>query len=618
MNRVKTLANHRYAPLIGMVLLLLLAAALRIRHFMELPTWYDEIWSVWQVQGSLQATLVRNSPDWPPLFGVLLWGWQQLTGPMLEASRTLMTLCAMLFLALLYRAALALVDLIDHPPAVTQRRKLAGLAALVGTVIAYGVFAGIDVRAYGLLLMLGALACWLTIRWLRRPSWRRAAGVAVTFALLMYTSFTSAVFIAYLTLVVLVMRPRLLGRWIVIGAATLGLSLPVMPQFFSYGPLRVGARMIIPLPPFGEAMALIFRDFGGADGFVLLVMIAAITLLVVLWRSRAERRLVGLLIAWNLFPVVVYFGIGSAEFMKPRYMWWMTIGLILLTAYGISRLPGRLWWIGLAVLVALPFTPIDFDRYRLSPTDSPPLRATFAWLAERLRPDDVLVIDPLCTCGYDFGWDYYVPLYFPSGRLPIVDHPGDASRVWYLSTRGWGTDEALEAAVNEGRVPSDFHGPWFFLLRLYEGPPSWAGISFGERVRFHGYELIEDDVFVYAEDETITVKLWWAAEVPLERDYSISLALFDGEGRLIAQADGPAQAPDTPQQTSAWEPGTIYQDTRTLHIPPGQPEGTYRLALTVYQWWDGARLPVADRAEWTPLADPEGYLLLQTIHIMND
>ena len=64
----------------------------------------------------------------------------------------------------------------------------------------------------------------------------RAAGVALLIAVMFYTSFTSAAFVALLTVLVIVMRPRLFFRWVGIGIGVLPLTLPIMPQFYEYGP----------------------------------------------------------------------------------------------------------------------------------------------------------------------------------------------------------------------------------------------------------------------------------------------------------------------------------------------------------------------------------------------
>lgn len=598
--------GKRHYVVFGVVAVLLFVAILRLQYLVSFVEWSDEIRSVWRVQFGLDNLLIRNPADWPPLYEIVIWGWVRIAGPALEASRFLSVLFSLLGAAFLYRAALRLMRSVTA----------ALLATLVYATLGYLIFIGVDVRAYGLMLMLGALAFWETLRWLDQPSWNRGIGLAVTLAMMFYTSFTVVPFVAFLTLFALVMRPRRFPYWIADGVGVLLLSLPVLPQFFQNGLPRISNRLVQVLPQFGSAMIKVYHDFGGSDWFLVPL---AVAILLVVWcaiRLPAHRRRIALLLVWPLFPVAVYVVTNNQEFMKPRYMWWVALGVAMLIGYAALQLPQRLRFAALAVFVLLSIVPIDFDMYRLAITSAPPFRETFSWFAKNLRPGDVLVIDPRCTCGDKFAWDYFVPQYFPTGYLPIVAHPGDASRVWYLSTTGWPRDERLVAEVEHGRKASIFYGPWFFLLRLYEGPPSWTGASFGGKIRFHGAEIEGHDI-VMAKDEPFQVKLWWSAQQPLDRDYSISLAVLNPSGQLVAQADGPAQDHDTPRQTSAWQPGQYYEDYRSLRLPPDLEDGVYTLVVTVYQWWDNVRLLPEENSLWPRTGGDLGYLVLQQIDVVS-
>ncbi len=593
------------ATTLTLVAVLLLATYLRMQNLVRFVEWPDEIRSVWRVEGSFDQAMSRVPSDWPPLYTAILWLWQQIVGPRLEASRLLSVLFSLLGLAFVYRATLALVE--------ESSRQAALVAALTFGVMAYSVFAGVDVRAYGMLLMLGALAFWLALRWLRQATWRRSLALAAVLAALVWSSYTSFAFIAYLTLFVLAMRPRQLLRWGRVGIITAVLISPLLPRFLA----NAAARFEVvnqPMPLFPEAMAAIFAEFGGPSWFLIpLGVTSAFTAFYGL-RSPQQRRRTILLTAWVLFPVVVYFTATSYEFWKPRYMWWVLLGLALLVGYAAVYLPRNARWGMIAALVLLPLAPVDWYTYRLAVTTSPPFRQVFSWLAEHLRPDDVLVIDPNCTCGESIGWDYFLPQYFPMGKLPVVEHPGDASRVWYLSTDGWPRDEQLMVEVMDGRRPTIFVGPWNFLLRLYEGPPSWEGVQFGDSIRLNGVEIEAGDTLL-AGGQPLAVKLWWSTIRALDVDYSISLALLDAQGHLVAQVDGPATAPDTPPQTSAWQSDAYYEDYRTLQIPPGLSSGPYRLVATVYQWWDNVRLPPQANTLFPGITD-DGYLVVKNLQVL--
>ena len=162
------------------------------------------------------------------------------------------------------------------------------------------------------------------------------------------------------------------------------------------------------------------------------------------------------------------------------------------------------------------------------------MRMVLSWFAEHIRPGDVVIKDPYCICGEPIAWDYFLPQFFPQGYLPWATEPGTHSRVWYLATTGWKQDEKLKASILEGRKESIFVGPWNFLLRLYEGPPLWQGIAFGDQITLNGYEIPENRS-TFRENETVQVKLWWSALKKPDMDYSISLGMEWGAMRMKAR-----------------------------------------------------------------------------------
>jgi hypothetical protein len=606
-----TLLN-RNTRLALLVALLIFTAALRIQHLVDFVEWPDELWSVWVGQLNLRDGLIHSDPFWPPLFDILVWVWMHIVGQTLEAQRFVQVLFALLAVTFVYRAALKLHLMTSKAGDYDAGQRAALLSGLVFATMAYSIFVGVDVRGYGLLLTLLPFTFWMTLRWLHKPARRNAILAVIVLALLLHTSYSSLAFIPLLTLFVLVMRPRLFRHWFVMGIGVLILVLPIVPRFLENQILGRFAVFPAPLPPFGEAMLGIYRDFGGSIWFLALLLIAVGLLAIRAINVPSERRVIVFLAIWVLFPALTYFTIHNNDFWKARYLWWVASGLALLIGYAFAHLPRAAIILVTASFLILPALPTNFFAYRLAETTSPPFRMVLTWFAQHVRPGDVLVIDPKCTCGKPTGWDYFVPQFFPTGILPTVERPGSASRVWYLSNDGWGRDDALYAEVQKGRKPSIFVGPWYFLLRLYEGPPSWEGVSFGGKIRFHGMEILNTGD-VLSDNEQVHVKLWWSAQEPLPEDYSISLAVLDSNGKLITQKDGVPLAPDTPGQLSAWKKGTYYEDFRELLIPPGLAGGTYSLVITVYQYRDGVRLKPDQNANW-PRTDAD-YLLVKTVQV---
>lgn len=599
--------------LCAMIGLLLFAGWLRTQHLVGFYEWPDEIWSLWHVQGSFNEAMSRVPYDWPALFSIMTWLWMQVAGETLEASRYLMILWALLGVVFTYRAAQALF--VTLAPDAVGRKGAAWVSAAAAVSFGYLIYTGVEVRAYGLVLMFGALALWMTLRWLRQPeNWRRTVMLAAVLALTFYSTFTSVPYIGFLTLMVVVVRPRLLLRWVGVGVVTLILALPAVVQFIG----NAGSRLdVMPQPPkdFVTEMVQVYNDFGGTTAQLVVMLAALGAMIYYLVRRWISWRWLLVLVVWISVPAVIYVVAPNREYLNVRYVWWVSLGLVMLLGVASLYLPRLLQWGGAALLLGMAFLPVDWLQFRAVPTEAVPMRMVLSWFAKQIRPGDVLIQDPYCVCGVAIVWDYFMPQYFPEGELPWAEQPGDHARVWYLATTGWEQDEALKAEIMKGRKESIFVGPWNFLLRLYEGPPMWEGIPFGETIGLNGFE-IESNRSVFRENEVISVKLWWSALQKPPMDYSISLSLLDEFGNLVAQSDGPAKAPDTPEQMSAWQPGLYYEDYRTLTLPEQLEGRDYQLVVAVYDWQTGERL--------TPAANPSfkveetaKYLLLKTISVVS-
>ncbi len=599
----------RHSWLWALTGIVLLAVGLRTTHLIKFTDWNDEVWSLWHVRGTLSESLSRVPADWPPLFSIITWGWLQVAGPKLEIARYMMVLLAALNVATFYRAALAWLRLAGF----SRPRLAAALAALLMAGTGYAVLTGVEVRAYGLLLWLGAGALWACARWVQRPeSLWRSLTVAVLFALMFGTSFTAAPFLLLMSGLVLIHRPQLIRRWVGVGLLSAALATPFLLQFLQNASGRLDRSK--EMPAFSEAVGLMYSQFTGSWVVALVFAIGCALFVLMAFRRPGARRWLLALLMWSLLPLAGYWFIGSPEFYTPRYWWWVLPALLLVIAGAAVWLPKRLQMVSLVLAVGIGFIPVDFTQYRVGLTGSPPIRQMLEWLQPRLRPGDVLIRDPQCACGDEVPWDYFMGLYFPTGDLPIVETPLGHRRVWYLATTGWPQDEDLRRAIERGRLAQEFIGPWNFLLRLYEGPPAPGAAVFGDVLNFNGYE-IEGNREVFREDDTLHLRLWWSATATIDRDYTVSVTVLDRRGQVVAQSDGQPTSPTTPATMTAWKVGQVYLDEREIRLPAGLEEGSYRLLLTVYWWETVERLPVRSSGQWV-VSERDHYLILQDFRIM--
>ncbi len=585
-----------------------------MQHIVSFYEWPDEIWSLWHIQGTFSQAMSRVPYDWPPLFSIVAWVWSQLVGPALEASRVLMIQFAMLSLVFTYRATRLLYARVA--PKAAGKGGAAWIALIASVSLSYLIFSSVEVRAYGVALMLGSLALWLTLRWMRKPNnWWRTGLLALVLALEFYSTYTSLLYIFFLSLMVVVLRPRLMLRWVAVGVLTIILALPTLPQFLSNALGRLNT-MPQPPSPFPEQMLKIYSLFGGSEIHAAVMGVALLLVLYFMFRRRLDWRFTMMILIWVGIPAVVYVVKPNREFLSIRYMWWVALGLVVLIGAAAIYLPRKVQWVVMAGLLGMNFLPIDWLQFRSVETEAVPMRMVLSWFAQHIRPGDVVIKDPYCVCGAPIAWDYFMPQFFPQGDLPWVTEPATHSRVWYLATTGWQQDEKLKADILNGRKESIFVGPWNFLLRLYEGPPLWQGVAFGDEIAINGIEIPNNRI-TFRENEPIQVKLWWSALKPPSMDYSISLALFDEYDKLIAQSDGPAHAEGTPEQMTQWQPGQYYEDFRTLNLPIGAPGLNYTLVVAAYDWQTGRRLAPATNTIYPPVGANGDYMLLKKISVVS-
>ncbi|MCB9456869.1 MAG: glycosyltransferase family 39 protein [Anaerolineaceae bacterium] len=580
--------------------LLLVIAASRVTRIAEMTMNRDEVWSAWQSFGSPEE-IVRWTPyDWPPLYYLTLAGWRELVGPQPVALRYLSNLVFLLGAASLYRVGRRL------------RGEVAGIvAALAYAALGYAILLSIEVRGYALLMGLGPLALWLTLRYFDHPGWRRGLPLAVVLAAMFYTNVTSAVAGLVLCLATLVIYRRRVWRWWLPGGVAALLALPEIVNKAGLGVSRVAGTQTLTPPPLPEALANLLWRYAGNAVTVWALLLVAITVWTLVRQRGWQRQTVALLLWVGLMPLVMYLLNPLLGFFGARYSWWWMMGAALWVGWGAVYLRREVITGLVALLVALAFVPVPtVGEYNIFGEHSP-LGENFAWLTEHMQVGDVFLLDPSQACGATEEWDYYTRVYFPNG-LRFVAAPGDEPRIWYVAFDGR-QDAATQAALSADYVRDVFVGPPGCLFQLYQGPPDRAGVLFSNGMRFHGAEVLENGVprtgpLVWHEGETVTLRLWWSAGEPVDLDYSVTTILLNKGGVQVDGFDGPPQVLDAPQATSQWQPGRYYTEERRFTLPYPSGSGGYRVYLAVYFWEDAIRLDA-------PGVDENGLLYLLSLPV---
>lgn len=93
--------------------------------------------------------------------------------------------------------------------------------------------------------------------------------------------------------------------------------------------------------------------------------------------------------------------------------------------------------------------------------------------------------------------------------------------------------------------------------------------------------------------DPVRLVIYWQAENPVSRSYTVFVHLLDSAGNLVAQQDNLPVLGLAP--TDTWRPGAVIRDPYRLDLPPDTPPGAYSLHIGLYT--DEGRIPIASGDE---------------------
>lgn len=341
----------RVADGVALVVVALAGSALRVVQ--RSPLWLDEALSANIAAlplGDITGALRRDGH--PPLYYVLLHGWQEVVGDSATAARLLSALIGLALLPLAWVAAGRLGG-----------RRAAWAATLLVALNPFVVRYATEARMYELVMVL-ALAGWLVAdRALREPTPRWLAALAVLTGAVLWTHYwgiwlTAAAGLGLLARAGLAHRrdegARRAASLRVAGALVAGALtfLPWVPNLL-YQAAHTGTPWALPSLPTEVVSSSLLDLGGGNDGeSVLLAMVLVVLVLLGLFgrsgpgplveldlRTRPEARRLALLVAGTLAVATVAAYAAQAAY-ESRYFAVVAPLVLVLAGVGVARLGG--------------------------------------------------------------------------------------------------------------------------------------------------------------------------------------------------------------------------------------------------------------------------------------
>ena len=641
----------RRLPL-GLLVILLLAAALRFYRLDAQSLWADEGSSVAQALRDVPTIAANAARDiHPPLYYIALHFWVSAFGASEVAVRALSAALGVALVWLCYLLGAALWD---------ERTGL--IAAFLAAINPFQIYYAQEARMYMLMAVLGAVCVYATIKVQgtadggrttddgRRTMWYGVYLIAAVMGLYTHYFFPIVLVVCNVIVAMTWLKSRNgLGRWILLQLLALLAFLPWLPT---------AIRQITTWPSGAQTFAasdapvVLLRTLSLGlsaprdDGvwLVLFGVLAAIGLYTGKQGNRETGKRVYLptcVPVYLLVPVFVMFALALFKDAFLKFMLVASPPVVLLVANGISRIAHRASRIAngrwpMANRNAFDASRITHHALRLTHYAS---RITFFFLLSSLLIPSALSLQ---TYYFDprFARDDYRAIaqtidalahaddaiilnapgqqeifaYYYHGASPVYPLPRERpinvmateSELADIATRHphvfvvlWATDESDPTRVVESWL--DAHAfkasdDWYGNVRLVSYASQRVSnemqqavvAHFGDALTLQGYTL---GVNTINAGEVLPLTLFWRAEQPITQRYKVFAHLLDPRGFVVAQRDAEPVGGSRP--TTTWPRGEVVVDPYGLVIPFGAPPLAYQIEVGLYDPNTGARLKLA-------------------------
>lgn len=587
-------------PSLALLVILLLAFALRVYRLETQSLWWDEALTL---KLALAPGIEWRPADagHPPLYDyVMLKPWVSLVGAGEFGSRFFSVVFGVLAVALAYQLGRRLYD-----------HRVGLVAAALVSVSGIQWWYSQEVRMYTIVTCEILLLLILVERVLARPQtpfWPTWAAIGVVEFLAFYTQYLAAVVIIYINLVVLVtlFRTRAWRRWVAAQLVAAALILPALPwalgQIGGYVPPH--AQPLDPLPFLSQVWhsylggpLLLIGDHLLFNGLALASAVAfglgGVLLLATSPTRGRDLRLLG----YSLVPLLLIFIVMRLRpGFHPRYVVMLSVPWLVFAARVIVQLASsRLWQRPVALAVAgclLAANATGIYAVLTNPNyQRDNVRGLVLRLESQVTANDVILLDYI-----DYAFDFYyrgpaqaVSLDMEAGDAVIASQVGEAvagrRRVfvvawahahederlflpWLLETAGRRVEERYfnSLSLSEYRLDAPVQPPIFQDTAIDFGPLVLSGVAVSSAL---------------VADRPVGIVLRWRRLAPIFPEARVSVVALDRRQRVVARYDA-SLLDAIGNRVVAWPMEAEIANYYRLMLPPGAPPDTYTIGVTVY------------------------------------
>ncbi len=636
---------HTSHPTLILLVLVLVALALRLYRLAAQDIWGDEAFSIYLSSKPLDQVVAGGADTHPPFYPALLFVWLRLVGSLAFSTRALSAFIGVLVVPLIWVFAHQL----DR-----RRPGIAWLAALLAAASPLLIYYSQETRMYELAAVLTLVFMYLALRVLsdlsfHRPVWVSGAAYFCSTALALYTHYYAFFALAaanIFAIVYLRKQTRTFARWLAIQIALVVAYVPwvVVQSSFLGGKASTrfdewgwrGVELVFgkTLLAFGAGLTL--EAPAAQIAALSFVLVAFMGIAVILLRRDAKLVFaplffgIPLFIAWLVNPILPFF--------YERYVLLALPGLYLLVAIGLEGLARRSVLAASGTFLLLIFFSgmALWNYYYNDAYAKGKYGQMMAFVSGHAQPGDALILNnPLQKPLYEYYRPSAIQAFFlpdgtpledPSTRQQLVDIASKHNRVWlvmYGNPAEYDPTGYLERWLGTHAFKSLFRGFVDASLSLYvtgEPVPSVMSetmhYSLGD-ISLIGYDL---DGNRFAPGQTLRLKLRWYANTTVHKRYSVFTHLISlgDSGRINPETGSPvwAQMDGEPvggsYPTNRWKEGETIEDSYGLTLPSKMPTGEYGLEVGMYDPGTLVRLAVLDEKG---IRQEEDRILLGTVQV---